>query len=148
MKPKKSYAEYLKDWRHLEGLIASDPNLAGTTAAQRREALATVVEQVDELLQQQSIRDAEKQATSQQIRQLIVQGRELVRDMKLELKGSLGARAIGLVKFRLKPLGESQQTKKAEREAASTGALSSGKEPGATPVSDPAANVTPKPSPA
>jgi hypothetical protein len=74
--------------------------------------------------------------------------REVVRDIKLELRGKLGSRAVGLVKFRLKPLGESRQTKKVKREAAAQAALSSGKEPGSPPASDPAASVTPKPSPA
>jgi hypothetical protein len=65
-----------------------------SAAAQRQATLATVVAKIDELLQQQSERNAAKQVASSEIQLLIRQGRELARDIKLDLKGSLGARSI------------------------------------------------------
>ncbi len=147
MKAKQSYAEYLKDWRHLLGLVATDPDLVGT-APERHAELAALVANVDQALQQQAVRNAEKQAASQQIRQMIVRGRELSRDMKMEVRGKLGARGVELVKLRLKPLGDNQQTRKTEREATARVATSSGPPAGVAPQVDPAANGALKPSPA
>jgi len=143
MKPKQSYAEYLKDWRHL-GQLAADTALAGTSAAQRQATLATVVAKIDELLQQQSERNAAKQVASNEIQLLIKQGRELARDIKLELKGNLGARSIDLVKFNLNPLREGQRSKKPK--AASKRAAARAPEPGDTlPAAGPAENAAPSP---
>lgn len=132
VKPKKSYAEYLKDWRHLLSQFAADPALAEATATQRQTSLAALIANIDELLRQQSDRDAAKQAASNQIRILFDQGRELVRDIKLELRGSLGARSLELVKFRMNPLRETRRSKKAAPEGAPQGAVDGGKTSGVT----------------
>ena len=138
-----SYAEYLKDWRHL-GQLAADAALAGTSAARRQATLATLVAKIDELLQQQSERNAAKQVASEEIRVLILQGRELARDIKLEIKGSLGARAIELVKYKLNPLREGQRSKKAKPAAASKRAANGGQPPGGSPSRSPARPRTPR----
>ena len=148
MNPKKSYAEYLKDWRHLLSQFAADTTaLAGTTAEQRQAALATLVVRIDQLMQQQSERDAAKQTASEEIRLLFVEGRELARDIKLELRGSLGARSMGLVKYKLSPLRINRPSPKKAPEAEPQGEVDGGQQPGAsTPVAGPAANGALSPS--
>ena len=138
MKAKKSYAEYLKDWRHLLGQFAANAALAGTSAAERQASLATVVAKIDELLQQQSERNAAKQTASEDIRLQFNQGRELARDIKLELKGSLGARSLDLVRFKVNPLREGSKTKKAAPKVASKRAAKGEPQPEAP--TPPAAN--------
>jgi hypothetical protein len=129
MKPKTSYAEYLKNWRNLLGHIASDATLTETLAAQRPAALATVVAQIDEILQLQAQRDAAKQTSTEDVRRLIVQGRELSRDIKLELKGRFGARSLELVKFRLSPLRLTRTGKTIEQETPPPGGSEGGPSP-------------------
>jgi DNA-binding NarL/FixJ family response regulator len=104
MNAKKSYAEYLKDWKNLLGQMANDPTLNGAPVGQRQTALTTLVAGVEGLLLKQSELDASKQSTSEEIRLMMIQGRELSRDIKLEMRGRLGARAVELVKYKVAPL--------------------------------------------
>lgn len=147
MKPKNSYAEYLKNWRNLLGHIASDATLTDTLAAQRPAALAAVVAQLDEILRLQTERDAAKQVATESGRRLVVQGRELARDIKLELKGRFGARSLELVKFRLNPLRLTRTGKTIEQEAPPPGGAEGGPSPVAgTQVNPSGLNGTARPN--
>jgi hypothetical protein len=141
---RQSYAEYLKDWRHLLAILDGDPTLASIKA---KAGLEAVVARVDGLTKRQAELQAEKQTASVELKAAIVEGLDLARDVKSVVKGELGSRSESLVKFKLSPLRQGRRSKPAAPEVASKGAANGGQQPGVTPsAAGPAANGAPSPS--
>lgn len=143
MGTRKSYAEYLKDWRHLLAILDGDANLTSITARPRLEA---VVARVEGFAKRQAELQAEKQTASVELRVAITEGLDLARDIKSEVKGRLGNRSETLVKFRLSPLRQSRRSKPAAPKVPPQGGSDGGQQPGTTsPAANPATNGTARP---
>lgn len=104
-----SYADHVTEWETLLGNVAGEEALSGLSNPAKLQA---VLDRIKTLLVQQKERQAAKQEASQQIRALMFEGKDLCRDLKAEISGTLGARSEQLVRFKVKPLRLGDRPKK------------------------------------
>jgi len=108
MRQKTSYADYLTDWQHLLATVNAIPELSGS---RHKANLETLVSQIAVLTTRQAQLQAAKQSASLDLKQLIVNGKDVARDLKVETKGHFGSRSEELVQFRVPPLRQSRKAK-------------------------------------
>jgi hypothetical protein len=96
-----SYADHVTEWDTLLTNVAGEEILSGLS---NQPKLQSVLDRIKTLLVQQIERQAAKQVASQEIQALIFEGRDLVRDLKVEIVAKLGTRSERLVQFKVKPL--------------------------------------------
>ncbi len=98
-----SFADVLRDWELL--LEAANDNAEPLAAAQPvREALATSLAEARALKARQDSFSANRQQTTQELRELIDRGREEARRLRGLAKGLLGTKTERLVQFRVMPV--------------------------------------------
>lgn len=98
-----SFADVLRDWELL--LEAANDNAEPLAAAQPiREALATTLVEARALKARQDSFSANRQQTTQELRELIDRGREEARRLRGLAKGLLGTKTERLVQFRVMPV--------------------------------------------
>jgi hypothetical protein len=96
-----SYADLVTEWETLLSGLAGQPSLAGLTNQPKVEA---ALARVKGLLFQQAERQAAKQVTSKDLFAAAAEGREATQELKVEIRGRLGARAEQLVQFKVMPV--------------------------------------------
>jgi hypothetical protein len=97
----RSYAALVAEWENLLGGLAGQPSLAGLTNQPKLEA---ALANMKALIIKQSELLGAKQTVSQEIFGAASDGRDIARDLKVEIKSRLGSRAEQLVQFKVKPL--------------------------------------------
>ncbi|HXU33575.1 MAG TPA: hypothetical protein VN851_23655 [Thermoanaerobaculia bacterium] len=98
-----SYADIVRDWELL--LEATNDNESVQAGAQpQREALAAALSRVRAQKALQDSRTASRQEATQDLREMIVQGRELARRLRGVTKAILGTKSERLVQFRVSPI--------------------------------------------
>ncbi len=98
-----SFADIIRDWELL--LEATNDNESVQTGAQpQREALAAALAQVRAQKALQDSRNASRQEATQDLREMITQGRELARRLRGVAKAILGTKSERLVQFRVSPI--------------------------------------------
>ena len=114
MRPKTSYADHLTDWQHLLATVNAVPELSGSRHKANLEGLIT---QIAEVTTRQAQHQAAKQRASLELNQLIRNGKDAARDLKIETKAHFGSRSEDLVQFRVPPLRLSRKAKPGGSEA-------------------------------
>ena len=126
-------AKVIKELRGLSATLA----LHGSEVPQleaARTALDKVLSRIDELLPQQSFHRSNKQKTSQELRELVLEGVKLATVIRFTLKQHYGNRSEDLVKYGLQPFrGRSRNKNAPEPEAPATPEEPTAK-PAATPT--------------
>ncbi len=98
-----SFADLLRDWELL--LEAANDNESVQTGAQtQREALATAMDQVRAQKARQDSCTARRQQATQELREMVDNGRELARRLRGITKAILGTKSERLVQFRVSPI--------------------------------------------
>jgi hypothetical protein len=98
-----SFADIIRDWELL--LEATNDNESVQIGAQpQREALAAALSRVKAQKAVQDSRNASRQEATQDLREMITQGRELARRLRGVAKAILGTKSERLVQFRVSPI--------------------------------------------
>ncbi|HEV7668253.1 MAG TPA: hypothetical protein VGS22_06995 [Thermoanaerobaculia bacterium] len=117
-----SFADILRDWELL--LEAANDNESVQTGAQpQREALAAAMAQVRALKARQDSCTASRQQATQDLREMVNQGRELARRLRGVAKAILGTKNERLVQFRVSPIRS--RTRRLDRSPETTRAADS-----------------------
>ena len=103
MRVPKSFADILHDWELLLE-AANDNEETLSPAAPVRAALAEALTKVRTLKAQQSSHGASRQQMTQELADLIFNGKELARRLRGLTKGLLGTRTERLVQFNMTPI--------------------------------------------
>ena len=96
-----SYSDLVTEWQTLLSGLAGQPSLAGLTNQPKLEA---VLARIQGLLVKQADLVGSKQAVSQDLFGAVGEGRDIARDLKVEIKSRMGSRAEQLVTYKVKPL--------------------------------------------
>ncbi len=98
-----SYADIVRDWELLlEATNDNDSVQAGAQA--QREALAAALARVRVQKALQDSRTASRQEATQDLKEMITQGREMARRLRGVTKAILGTKSERLVQFRVSPI--------------------------------------------
>ncbi len=98
-----SYADIVRDWELLlEATNDNDSVQAGAQA--QREALASALARVRAQKALQDSRTASRQEATQDLKEMITQGREMARRLRGVTKSILGTKSERLVQFRVSPI--------------------------------------------
>src|SRR5258705_2702902 len=101
MRIKTLYVEHLAEWEHLLGSVGDDPSLADLVNQPKLRELLT---RAQALRLKQAQLQAAKQATTQELVDVIGEGKDVSRDFKSELKSRIGSRSERLVQYQMLPL--------------------------------------------
>lgn len=97
-----SFADLMRDWRKV--LTACADNAAAlTTAEPQRTQVEKMLKEAEDLKAQQDSHTASKQATVQQLQDLLKEGREAVRRLRAMVKATLGTDKEILTQFGIAP---------------------------------------------
>jgi hypothetical protein len=108
MRRKTSYADFLTDWQHLLATVNAIPELSGS---RHKANLENLMSQIALLTTRQAQLQAAKQTASLDLKQLIVNGKDVERDLTAAMKAHFGSRSEELVQFRVAPLRQSRKAK-------------------------------------
>lgn len=98
-----SFSDIIRDWELL--LEATNDNESVQAGAQpQREALAAALAQVRAQKARQDSCTARRQEATQELREMITQGREMARRLRGVTKSILGTKSERLVQFRVSPI--------------------------------------------
>jgi len=130
-----SYADLVTEWDTLLGNLAGEESLAGLS---NQPKLQAIVDRFKAFRVQQIAQVAAKQEASQALNALILEGKDVARDLKAEIKAKFGARSEKLVRYSVKPLRAS-----ARQSRVKAGSPSAAPEPApAVPVASGSATTT------
>jgi hypothetical protein len=102
MATQNSFADLMLDWKKV--LAACADNAAELTGAEAHRALVEkLLKEAEDLKAQQESHTASKQATVQQLSDLLNEGREAVRRLRAMVKATLGTNKEILVQFGIAP---------------------------------------------
>jgi len=102
MATQNSFADLMLDWKKV--LAACADNAAALTMAEPQRALVEkMLKEAEDLKAQQDSRTASKQATVQQLKDLLKEGREAVRRLRAMVKATLGTDKEILTQFGIAP---------------------------------------------
>jgi len=130
MRVKKTYAEVIAEWEHLLGGAVGVTELTGLTNQPKLEAILV---RAKALVLQQAEQRAAKQTATKELQGVILDGQDIARDYKAEVRSRLGSRAEALVRYNVKPLRKGTRRKSTPVE---------------TPTPSPTPGSTPEPAPA
>jgi hypothetical protein len=102
MATKNSFADLMLDWKKVLSACA-DNAAALTTAEPQRAQVEKMLKEAQDLKAQQDSHTASKQATVQQLSDLLREGREAVRRLRAMVKATLGTDNESLVQFGIAP---------------------------------------------
>ena len=105
-----SFADLMLEWKKvLDG--CADNAAALTTAEPQRALVEKLLKEAQDLKAQQDSRTASKQATVQDLKALLHDGREAVRRLKAMVKATLGTNKEVLVQFGIAPIRKRSKKK-------------------------------------
>ena len=113
----KSYADLVAEWDTLLGNLAGEESLAGLS---NQPKLQAIVDRFKAYRVQQIAQAAAKQEASQALNALILEGKDVARDLKSEIKAKFGARSEKLVRYSVKPLRASARQSRIKAGSPST----------------------------
>lgn len=136
MRINKKYAEVIAEWEHLLGGVVGQADLANLANQPKLEA---ILARAKTLSLQQAEQRAAKQTATKELQGVILEGQDIARDFKAELRSRLGSRAEALVRYFVTPLrtGIRRKSKPAETPTPSP-------TPGETPAPVPASGAVAK----
>lgn len=115
-----AYKGIFRDWEGVSGACAKNADLLPKSEAIRPELDAIVVQLKDFKIQQENLVGT-RQALTQRIRQLVVEGREVARKLRNQIKVELGAKSEQLPQFGIAPIR--RQVRKTKTPATKTPVL-------------------------
>ena len=127
-----SFADLMLEWKKVLDACA-DNAAALTTAEPQRALVEKLLKEAQDLKAQQDSRTASKQATVQDLKALLHDGREAVRRLKAMVKATLGTNKEILVQFGIAPIRKRSKKKTAVKPPPETPPPTAGT-PGGTPA--------------
>jgi len=98
-----SFADALRDWESLLAALNSTPDLLPVLDVERR-ALENALDDARDLKAQQEVQTADRQELTQQIKEVVQQGKGLAITIRAVARGKLGYRNERLVLFKVAPV--------------------------------------------
>lgn len=98
-----SFADALRDWESLLAALNSTPDLLPVLDVERR-ALEHALDDARDLKAQQEAQTADRQELTQQIKEVVAQGKGLAITIRAVARGKIGYRNERLVLFKVAPV--------------------------------------------